>query len=181
MCAGAVCSHARRVVRVLSGCSSSLCSLAHRVVRVSRQGVALLWVNRSRQAALTPSAISHGFGSGFSSGFIWNGECARDVDERSFRVGSAPLNGARSRSLALRHSRLLRSAVDGDVAGLLDRRGAGQRLSPLSRFVAVRGYVRVYHRSLTIVRRCDTLNFCPISGTFVPEVGNRTVGAFALF
>lgn len=39
------------------------------------RGSALMWVAPDRKATLKPLVVSHGSGSGFTSDFIWDGEC----------------------------------------------------------------------------------------------------------
>jgi isopenicillin-N epimerase len=49
----------------VSNCHKWLCS---------PRGAAVLWVHKASQAGFSPLVKSHGFGSGFTSDFIWDGE-----------------------------------------------------------------------------------------------------------
>jgi len=53
-------------------------SNAHKWFCASK-GSAFMYVEKKHQAYTRPLVISHGFGSGFNSEFIWSGQCNPEV------------------------------------------------------------------------------------------------------
>lgn len=96
------------------------------------RGSAILWVARERQPLIRPLVISHGVGEGFTSDFIWDGECPL------FRYPMVPLLLALLRRISGHVTATARSRVSTVASPVYTcSLGAVQVESPLSVQVAV--------------------------------------------